>query len=174
MIKRLSRRGALSGGALGVFGLLPGCFGWEYPRNRELGFSEVSLTKKMDSEIAVEIEPLKSATGADNEWNIFNSVQILGYDRHRRLVCRKELGMMGENGADAYETVTLLCEGFPAMLTYNAKEGPCDEDTEMKIADYRGTREGEAYWVARRTRRCDEGLPPSRPDGGWPDEPGTT
>lgn len=166
---RITRREALGFAALGASVGMAGC---EYPRNRELGFSRgTSVKESANGSVEVSVVPMKSATGNDDEWNTFHEVRLIGYSRERDPVCDEQLGTMRRDGTrDAYDSITLRCDAFPVMITYEARESPCDEDTEIEITDYRRIVDGEHSWL-KRNRTCEEGLPPPPPEDGWPDPP---
>lgn len=173
MIEEYRRRSFVSTGLITVCVLSAGCMGFDSPRNREVGFSRISFEQDVEGEFEITIRPLKSATGESREWNTFHDVVLLGYSRTGIQICRHRFGQMARNGTEVYDPATLNCDGFPVVFTFTARESPCDADTEVKIADYRGLHDGEHRWLAERRRTCGQGLPPEPPEDGWPDPPET-
>ena len=118
----------------------------------------IQIAEERNGSYRMEMEITKSATGSSDEWNTFHEVRVLGYTRSGELVCEKELGAVSHDGQ---QTIEITCSGFPYLLTFDAAESPCDEDTEIKISTYQGVRtNAETDWFSSHTRTCNEGLPP--------------
>lgn len=161
MTKQSSRRTFVGTLSVAMYGLLSGCGGVEYPRNRSLGFTVVKIIEEQNGTYEMGVEFKKSATGSSDEWNTFHDVRILGYTRSGKLACEKKLGAVTR---DSQQKVELSCSGFPYLLTFDAAESPCDEDTELGIATYQADATIEKSWQTKwhggRPRHCDEPLPP--------------
>ncbi len=130
-----------------------------HDRDRRLSTGNISVVSESGAGLTLEVEISKSATGGDDEWETFHDVRLLGYTDEGTLVCERSLGDIRNNGDVG--TVRLQCDRFPAVITFDARESPCDDDTELKVAFYKGKREEVGhYWLAEENRRCNEGLPP--------------
>ena len=91
-----------------------------------------------------------------------HDVEILAYSDTGEKVCRKHIGDLLEL-EEPEKTVSLTCGSFPAIITADAEESPCDGAL-ISIFRWKGTENEKDHpndpglWDQDR-RECDEGLP---------------
>lgn len=133
-------------------------------RYRELTFNSITLANVNSDEYTLEIRVVSEAGGnASKQWSTFHDVAVMCYDINSDLVGEYGLGDIG-GGGYSESTISVVCTGFPYIVTFAVAESPCDGPTGIAVAYYQGVREGEHYWLAERSRECGEGLPPELPE----------
>lgn len=163
MSKYPTRRAVVKGCSLAGVGLTAGCIVKQQGDITVLDLLVEGVLSEGDPwELAVRAS-LESKVNPDEK--AFHDVTLLGYSNALREVGRTPIGTVTGSTPSGDEVVELECDGFPFMLTFDARETPCDDRTRIDIADYSGKHpDGTHIWTIRRTRECGHGLPPRSPD----------
>lgn len=147
----VSRRWVL-GVVGGLVGGLSGCGAFDFPRHRELDFRRVEAVD--DGEFVYRVEVGSSASGRSREWRTFHEVVLVAFGQTGSRVGEVQLGDVVADGE--HEPVRIECSAAAVLMSFVAREGPCDADTEIGVT----RRVGDQGWRRGDTRECGEGLPP--------------
>lgn len=90
----------------------------------------------------------------------FQDVQLVGYDADRKLVCEEYIGELPGMETVQERDITVECERFPEIITFDAEESPCESEVDIVILYFDRIEDGQFVWDATHNRRCGEGLPP--------------
>lgn len=142
--------------------LVAGCGAFDYPAHRSLSAHSISVEEE-GSEWILTVEVTAGATGfADDTKEAFHDVVLLAYSENWELVGRGEVGDFPDISRIETREVTVRCDGFPHRITYDARESPCERNTEITILTYQGKQENVGrVWSDTDERNCGEGLPPT-------------
>jgi hypothetical protein len=123
---------------------------------RTLSFASISVTYEREQWV-LNTQVKNDGRGLEPTEETFEEVDLLTYDRSGSSVGRSHLGTVsgGYN-----EQVRTPCTGFPTIITFDARDSICKDNTDISVACFRGRTDGRLFWDASMTRNCDEGLPP--------------
>jgi hypothetical protein len=124
--------------------------------SKSIGVWDITYLGETDGTHRIAFRIEYSERGLPEDQEGFHDLSVIAYDRTLTEVARRSIG---EVPSDINEDtrIELECSGFPFALTYAARESPCEESVDIKIAVYRGEDHG---WIADQYRECNESLPP--------------
>lgn len=84
------------------------------------------------------------------------------YSQKRELVCRKSLGNIGPSSEtfEEWDKISVHCSDFPYLITFGARESPCNKTVEITLLQHIGTSADGREQYTGYERKCHEGLPP--------------
>lgn len=150
--------------AIGIIGssvgLIAGCGAYDFPRQRSLAPTRMTVEQNgCEWVLNVTVEATITGYVASSSGD-FHDVKVVAYARNSRLVCEKQIGDI-RNDQDVNERqIDVRCSGFPYLITLDATETPCDEDTIIPVAVYSGKYEDIGHQWSFHPRKCGAGLPP--------------
>lgn len=152
----LTRRSIIIATAVGGISTLAGCFPENTPYRR-LTARGINVDSREENPTLI-VTVVNDNTIGDSEAD-FTNVSLLGYTNDGRLVCDQYIGRVSHewtinNGTE----VELECAEMPSVVTFDAAESPCDDNTGIDGARYD---EEQEAWILDQPRECGEGLPPA-------------
>ena len=130
----------------------------DYPSYKRLDIGSTEV-EKQDGEwmIRLSVENRNTMSGEQAD---FHEVRLVGFDEERELVCKKSIGTVQGRQTVQQMDVTVKCNRFPEILTFDAAESPCHSEVQIVILFFSRVEDGEYVWDATNSRQCKEGLPP--------------
>jgi hypothetical protein len=152
----IERREAITQiGLISIFAI-SGCA--DFPPHREISIDAISASQT-ESGWTLKVSVVNDNTVGNEEAN-FHNVTVYAYSKHGKEVGERTIGdLTYEYDVNNGKDVTVECRVFPHVVTFDAEESPCDENTDIIIGRYDGKQNGKHVW-ATDYRECREGLPP--------------
>lgn len=152
----VTRREILLSTTIGTLPTISGCA--DFPAHREISIGEISTTQ-IESGWNLEMTVVNDNTINTKEAN-FHDVKVHVYSQDRTEIGEGTVGeLTHKHNVNDGKEISIKCQSFPYVVTFSAKESPCEKNTDVMIGIYDGKHEGDFIW---RTdyRECNEGLPP--------------
>jgi hypothetical protein len=150
MIKTQTRRHVLATFVTALSVLFSGCAD---VRSRELYIRDSTASGSTEEGYEITVEVAVNQRNGSQEWGTFHEVILIGYNRAGESLCQREIGNITAGYGNG-TSVVLNCGNLPPLLTFRAREEPCDNTT---IGLYQlQRRDGEIHHQLLRDKKCDE------------------